>query len=123
MFFAIRPSSAGTLKMIPGEPTLILQGFGHTVASEHLAGGIYAHLVGTGDPLALPRCVFALWGSQHDSGDMKIRISGDGVGVLALSGAGDTGPLRVKAACSPATTETTSGGEDLSSGWVKRQGR
>ncbi len=75
----IRASAA----LLTGDRTQILERFGQIAAKDHLEG-IYSHLKGNPDVLALPRRVFALFASQHDTGKMKMRITGDKEGVLTL---------------------------------------
>lgn len=74
------------VKLIPSHREEVLRGFGRTAASEHLHG-IYTHLKGhSDDPFALPRRVFALWSSQHDTGQVKMQIENESSGSLTLEG-------------------------------------
>ncbi|MCG8589229.1 MAG: hypothetical protein MJE66_08055 [Proteobacteria bacterium] len=74
-----------SLRLLPGTRAETLEAFGRTAAREHLEG-LYSHLRGESDPWGLPRRVFALWSSQHDTGKMRMQVADGGEGVLFLEG-------------------------------------
>lgn len=73
-------------RLIPGPREAVLREMGRIVASEHM-DGVYAHLrLEDGDLLPLARRAFALWSSQHDSGQLHVTREGPGTICFELSG-------------------------------------
>jgi len=71
--------------LVPGPRDAVLREMGRSVAAEHM-DGVYAHLrLEDGDLLPLARRAFALWSSQHDSGQMRVTREGPGVICFELS--------------------------------------
>lgn len=72
-------------ELVGGGREQTLREFGRISARHHLEG-IYSHLRLESDPLAFPRRAFALWSSQHDSGQLRMTLEGDGMGHVRVEG-------------------------------------
>lgn len=71
--------------LVPGPRDAVLREMGRSVASEHM-DGVYAHLrLEDGDLLPLARRAFALWSSQHDSGQLHVTREGPSAICFELS--------------------------------------
>lgn len=72
-------------ELVGGARDQTLREFGRVSARHHLEG-IYSHLRLEEDPLAFPRRAFALWSSQHDTGQLRMALEGDGLGRVRVEG-------------------------------------
>jgi hypothetical protein len=81
-------------RMLGGDVDENLRNFGRIAVQEQIQApdGVYAHLAGSGDPHSFGRRFFALWSSQHDSGQAKAEITGERCGVLRLEDYGHPSP-------------------------------
>jgi len=64
------------VQLIPKPRTETLELLGRASARIHL-DGVYEHLAPTSDRLAIPRRVFALWSTMHDTGRMSAHPLGE----------------------------------------------
>jgi hypothetical protein len=72
------------LPLIPKPRTEVLESLGRVSARIHL-GGVYEHLAVGSDRGAIPRRVFTLWATMHDTGKMSVVSAGETKLRLELS--------------------------------------
>lgn len=73
------------VEILPGGQQEILEKLGEVAAREHLEG-LYEHLMLDPDPLILPKRCFAIWGTQHDTGECVVTIKGPEAVEVAIIG-------------------------------------
>jgi hypothetical protein len=73
-------------KLVKSPGGNVFETIGRWAVREH-ADGVYNHLLtGNTDPLALPRRLFALWSSQHDTGKFVLHLEGENLARVELAG-------------------------------------
>lgn len=73
-------------ELLPMERSEALIFVGRAAVAADLQDGRYHSLHHAADVSGLPRRVFTLWGTQHDTGEMRMVLSPDGNGLLTLTG-------------------------------------
>ncbi len=73
-------------KLVRNPDGNVFETIGRWAVREH-AEGVYTHLLtGNTDSLALPRRLFALWASQHDTGRFVLTLEGENLARVDLVG-------------------------------------
>ncbi len=73
-------------ELLPMERSEALIFVGRAAVAADLQDGRYHGLHHASDVSGLPRRVFALWATQHDTGEMRMVLAPDGSGLLTLAG-------------------------------------